>query len=189
MRALQTRRWTRKEYDRLVDQGVLTPSDKVELIEGEIVPMAPQNARHAVAQRLGQDLLPKAFDAGSDVRPALPLAVSDDSEPEPDLAVVRGSPRDVVRAHPTTAVLVVEIADSSLDFDRRQKARLYARSGVPEYWIENLRDRVLEVLRDPRADAESAETRYQIRLVRRAGDVVSPLAAPEARLAVDDLFP
>lgn len=190
LRALSTRRWTREEYDRLVEQGVLTRDDKVELIEGEIVPVAPHNAPPATAMLLGQEALRSAFGMGYDVRPALPLIAGDDSEPEPDLAVVRGNPRDFTHQHPSSAVLIVEIAESSLATDRGRKARLYARQGIPEYWIENLRDRILEVHRDPRTGPDvPSGAAYATRLIFREGDAISPLEAPDARIAVSDLLP
>jgi Uma2 family endonuclease len=192
MRALQKRRWTRAEYEDLIERGVLTPDDKVELIEGEIVPVAPQNVPHTVAQRLVEDGLRLAFGPGYDVRPAMPLIAGDGSEPEPDVAVVRGGPRDPMRtgSHPSAAVLVVEISDTTLLTDRRRKARVYAQAGIPEYWIDNLKNRVLEVYRDPVVPAGNpSAARYASRLILREGDTVSPLGAPSAKIAVSDLLP
>ena len=183
---LKARRWTRQEYDDLVEQGVLTPDDKVELIEGEIVPLAPQNVPHTVAQRLAEDALRLAFGPGYDVRPAMPLIAGEESEPEPDLAVVRGGPRDPMRAgsHPSSAVLVVEISDTTLLTDRRRKARVYAQAGIPEYWIDNLNNRVLEVYRDPLVPADNpSAARYASRLILREGETISPLGAPSATIA------
>jgi Uma2 family endonuclease len=108
-----------------------------------------------------------------------PLALDDDSEPEPDLAMVPGEPRDYVPAHPSTAPLVVEVADSSLRLDRRLKAGLYARARIPDYWIVNLAERALEVHRDP-APAASNEIGWAYRSITRLTrpPTVSPLAAP-----------
>jgi Uma2 family endonuclease len=189
---LKTRRWTREEYDDLVAQGVLTPDDKVELIEGEIIPRMPQNVPHRVAQSLAALALRRVFADGYYVAEAAPFAAGDDSEPEPDLAVIPGQPRDLMRTgqHPSRAVLVVEISDTTLAFDRRRKARLYARAGIPEYWIDNLRDRVLEVYRDPDTDPHNpADARYLTHFVRREGETISPLAAPDSEIAVADLLP
>jgi Uma2 family endonuclease len=189
---LKTRRWSRREYDDLVARGVLTPNDRVELIEGEIVPKMPQNVPHTVGVRLTEDVLRTAFSSGFDVRPALPLAVADDSEPEPDLAVVRGNPRELMRTgqHPSTAVLVVEISDSTLAYDPREKARISARAGIPEYWIVNMRDRVLEVYREPVVDVNDPSTaHFHSRQILHQGDTIVPLAAPAARVAVADLLP
>jgi Uma2 family endonuclease len=102
------------------------------------------------------DALRSAFGAGWHARLQAPLALDDDSEPEPDVAVVAGEYRDYVSGHPSTAALVVEVADSSLGLDRRLKVGLYARAGLPEYWIVNLVEGVLEVHRGPRSEPETA---------------------------------
>ena len=113
----------------------------------------------------------------------LPVAIDDYSEPEPDVAVVTGEIRDYRDAHPTSPLLVVEVSDDSLRHDRTVKQRLYARCGIPEYWILALPDARLEVYRDPAQDG------YRTVTIHGAGDTVAPLARPEARIAVDDLLP
>ena len=190
MSAVQTRRWTREEYERLIETGVFHPEERVELIDGELVVMTPQKSVHATAVRLVDEMLRMAFGSGHDVRAQLPLALDPDSEPEPDVAVVAGTPRDYRNAHPTTALLVVEVADTTLAFDRERKGSLYARAGIAEYWIVNLADRVLEVCRDP-GPVASAQYGWSYRVTERlsASDSVSPLAAPQARIAVSDLLP
>lgn len=129
---LQPHRFTREEYDRMVAAGVFAPDARLELLEGEIINMPPQKSRHATAVRLIEDALRAAFLAGFDVRTRLPLSLGDYSEPEPDVAVVKGSPRDSRDAHPSSALLVVEIAETSLDYDRRRKLPVYVRAGIPE---------------------------------------------------------
>jgi len=183
MSVVQPRRWTRQEYDKMIDVGILGPEDRVELIEGEIVEMSPQKPPHSVCVQLAEEALRAVFAAGFDVRAQLPLAF-DDSEPEPDLAVVPGSIRDYLAEHPSTAVLVVEVADSTLDFDRRRKGRMYARAGIPEYWLVNLVDRVIEVYREPRPEGSYT-------FVQRLGenDTITALAAPNAKIAVSALLP
>ena len=177
------------EYERLVDLGVFEPGERLELLDGLLVVREPQNAPHATAVRAVQEALRHAFRPGHDVRPQLPVALDDSSEPEPDVAVVPGSYRDYRRGHPSRAVLVVEVADSTLTADRR-KSGLYARAQVPEYWIVNLIDDVLEIYRNPVPSRASrfgwayADTR-----VFRRGDSISPLAASTARIAVADLLP
>ena len=113
----------------------------------------------------------------------LPLAADDYSEPEPDVAVVTGAIRDYRDAHPTSAVLIVEVSDDSLHQDRTVKQRLYARCGVPEYWILALPDTRLEVYRDP------GEGGYRSVGVHGPGDSVAPRGRPEAEIVVDDLLP
>jgi Uma2 family endonuclease len=124
------------------------------------------------------------------VRIQEPLALDQESEPEPDVAVVPGSHRDWRHAHPARATLVVEVADTSLAFDREHKGSLYARAGLADYWIVNLVDRVLEVRREPVADP-AAPFGWRYAAVERLGPeaLVAPLARPDARVAVADLLP
>lgn len=147
--AARPRRWSREEYERLVGQGVLREDERLELIGGEILEMAPQSARHSGTVQLVQEALTAALREGFCLRVQLPLALGVDSEPEPDLAVVEGTARSYVDSHPTTAALVVEVADTSLAFDRRRKLPVYAAAGVPQVWLVNLVDRGVEVHTDP----------------------------------------
>jgi Uma2 family endonuclease len=187
---VQLRRWTRQEYDRMIDAGVLTTDDHVELIDGEIVTMTPQKSRHATAVRLADTALRRAFGDGVDVRSQLPLALGDDSEPEPDLSVVVGAPRDYRDEHPTTALLVVEVSDSTVVFDRTKKAGVYARARIADYWLVNLIDGILEVRRFPAPSTDSTD-HWDYAVVERyaASDHVAPLARPQAPIAVADLLP
>ena len=119
----------------------------------------------------------------------LPVALDDESEPEPDACVVRGDPRDYRDAHPTHPVLIVEVSESRLGFDRAFKGSLYARAGIADYWVVNIRERQLEVYREPVPDlAAQFGFRYARTSTHRAGDHVSPLAAP-VEIAVADLLP
>lgn len=184
-----TRRWRRVEYDRLVELGIFV-GERLELLDGMLVVGEPQGSSHAaIVMHVGQ-VLAAAFGAGWHPRLQAPLALDDDSEPEPDVAVVAGAPRDYLGAHPSTAALVVEVADSSLRLDRRLKSGLYARAGLPEYWIVNLVDAVLEVHRAPQPAADAAYWwAYQSVEVLRPPATVTPLAAPHARIPVADLLP
>ena len=179
----QPYRWTRAQYDLMVDAGILTPESHVELIEGEVIAMTPQGSPHAVTTGLIHRQLQQVFAKGYWIRIQMPLAINEDSEPEPDVAVVAGDIRDFTDAHPGTALLVVEVAENTLTQDRGRKQRLYARAGIPEYWIVNLADGQVEVYREP-----AGETYRQVRTFK-SGDVVSPLAAPESAVAVADLLP
>jgi len=181
--AVDVRRWTLEEYERLVEQGFFHPEEKIELVDGVIFEMTPQSSRHASGVRLTELALQPLYREGFDVRTQLPLALGLDAEPEPDVAVVPGHARDYIAAHPTTAVLIVEVADSSLLHDRKRKARLYARAGIPEYWLLNLVDWCLEVFRDPKAGS------YATRTILREGDSVAPRTRPEAEIPVADLLP
>jgi Uma2 family endonuclease len=186
-RTIRTRRWIRREYGRLVDLGVLHEDEPIELLEGRLVVAEPQRSPHAAAIDFAADALRRAFGPGWRVRVRLPLALGHASEPEPDVAVVRGEARDYLAEHPTTAALVVEIADASLGLDRRVKARIYARAEIADYWVVNLVDRVVEVHRDP-AGAGRAP-RYRDVATVRAGERVAPLAAPFAAIPVAELLP
>ena len=115
----EVHRWTRKQYDCMVAAGIFYPDVRVELIDGYIVDMSPQSSVHAVTVQLVEEALRLAFPKGYDVRTQMPLALDDMSEPEPDVAVVPGSPRDYLDDHPTTAVLIVEVARVSLGMDHR----------------------------------------------------------------------
>lgn len=187
---LELKRWTRAEYDRLIERGVFGPGDRIELIDGLLVVAEPQSSYHYTAIGLVVRALTRAFGEGWTIRSQGPLALDDTSEPEPDVAVVRGDLRDYVAAHPADPVLVVEVTLTTLTLDRRHKSSLYARAGRPEYWIVNLVDRVLEVRRDP-APSRTAPYGWDYRVVEilRPGDDASPLAIPTARIAVADLLP
>lgn len=185
-----TRSWTRAAYERLVDAGLFRPGDAVELIGGELIASEPQGSGHFTAVGLAQETLRAVFGPGWVVRSQGPVALDDQSEPEPDVAVVAGTLRDYRDAHPASPVLVVEVAESSLAIDRGSKASLYARAGVPDYWILNLVDRVLEVHRQPVADpAAPFGWRYGAVEVLGPDASVSPLAVPGRRVIVADLLP
>ena len=189
MREVEVRRWTRHEYERMAETGILAPDERVELLDGEILRVTPQGARHARAIRAAEEALRSAFQRGYDVRVQLPLALHLFSEPGPDLSVVPGSWRDYDTDHPESPVLVVEVADATLAFDRDDKASLYARAGVPDYWIVNLADRRLEVYRDPAPEAAARHGwAYQSVQHFHPGERVSPVALPETRVSLDDLL-
>jgi Uma2 family endonuclease len=190
MSAVHSRRWTRQEYDRMIEAGVLTPEDRVELIDGEILAMTPQGSAHATGVSLAQEALRTAFGRDVHIRTQLPLAFGAESEPEPDVAVVAGAVRDYRDAHPQSALLVVEVADATLPYDRDVKGSLYARARVPEYWLVNLAEAVVEVHRDPMVMPQGLFG-WQYRTVDRfgPGDSMAPLSFPHASIAVADLLP
>jgi len=184
------RRWTRLEYERLIEHGFFQPGDPVELVGGALIVAEPQGSTHFTSIQLVDEALRAGFGRGWVVRVQGPIALDDESEPEPDVAVVPGRPRDYVSAHPARPVLVVEISESSLALDREVKGSLYARAGVTDYWIINLVDRVVEVYRDP-APEPSARHGWHYTLVRTVAppDSVAPLAVPGALIPVSDLLP
>jgi Uma2 family endonuclease len=184
------RRWTRAEYDRLIEAGIFQPGEPVELLGGELMVSEPQGSAHYTAIGLVEDALRAALGPGWLVRSQGPLALTDDSEPEPDVALTRGTRRDYRHEHPSQPELVIEVSESSLALDREHKGSLYARAGVAEYWILNLIDRVLEVYREPIEDPPARfGWRYARVEILATGASVTPLIAPGTRVLVSDLLP
>jgi Uma2 family endonuclease len=182
-RPLTVRRWSREEYDRLASLGLCTDAP-LELIGGQLVVAEPQGSRHAASVGLVAAVLSAALPRGWAVRIQAPLALDDESLPEPDVAVVEGSHADYQRAHPRRAALVVEVAEASLAFDRGLKASLYASGGVRDYWIVNVVARELEVHRAPVVNP-SAPCGWQFRSTERltSSSAVALLAVPSIRVA------
>jgi Uma2 family endonuclease len=186
----RTRRWTRAEYDHLIDKRMFRPDERLELLAGQLVVREPQGDPHALAIERVNEALRAAFGLAWRVRVQLPIALDDESEPEPDISVAPGPLGRNSEAKPSRLVLVVEIAESSLRLDREFKGSLYARARVPEYWIVNLTARVLEVYREPGHDASALYGwAYRSRQDLAAGEQMTPLAAPTARIAVATLLP
>jgi Uma2 family endonuclease len=184
----RTRRFTREEYHQMADMGFFQ-NQRVELIGGEIVEMAAQKDQHAFSVRLTAHALRPIFEPADTVMQQAPLRLPDDSEPEPDVAVAQGGVRQVAK-HPSTALLIVEVSDTTLLYDRGDKASLYARAGITDYWIVNLVDRQVEVLRNPTPDPTTKfGWRYATITPHLAGESLTPLAAPSATVAVADLLP
>ena len=148
---LTLKRWRRVEYERLVDLGAFE-QEPLELLGGQLIVAEPKGSEHATAVDMADDALRAALPGGWIVRVQNPLALDDDSAPEPDIAVVRGARSDFRHAHPARPALIIEVAESSLGFDRVAKGSLYARAGIVDYWIVNLVDGMLEVYREPGAD-------------------------------------
>jgi Uma2 family endonuclease len=149
------RRFTVAEYHAMIDAGVFTEDENFELLEGFIVQKMPKHPPHWISMELLRQALSSLNIPGFFLHIQNPVTTTD-SEPEPDLALVRGHPRDYVGGNPEPkqTPLVIEVADSSLDKDRRWKKRIYARAGVPVYWIVNLIDRQIEVYTQPSGPTE-----------------------------------
>jgi len=181
-------RWSRGEYARLIDHGILDEDDLVELLDGLLLVKEPQYSPHRTAVLLTAKALEQAFGEGWFVQTQSPIILDDRSEPEPDVCVVFGSPRDYVMAHPSQPALIVEVAQSGLHLARGRKAAAYVRAVIADYWILNLIDRVLEVHREPR---RSAYRRWGYSSIEVAGPnaIASPLAVRGANiLLVADLL-
>jgi Uma2 family endonuclease len=154
--------------------------------------MPVQGEPHAVAAQLTEDVLRSAFAQGYHVRGQKPVALGDRSEPEPDIAVVRGGVRDYLADHPgpDAIALLVEVSDATLWYDRQRKMSLYARYGIAETWIVNLPERTLEVYRDPVPNPAAAHGfGYRSRIVVPADGQIAPLAAPDEAIKAADLLP
>ena len=169
----------RTEYDQLVREGFFV-DDKIELLRGRMVPMSPQGTGHAETLRRLNRLLNAALLERADIQVQSPIAASDESEPEPDIAVIpRGTYLD---DHPSQAFLIVEIAESSIARDRR-KANIYASMKIPEYWLVDVKRRIVEVRTEP----EGGE--YLRVVPRRDEDSITLTAFPDVALRVSDILP
>ena len=180
-------KWTRAEYFKLGERGFFN-GRRVQLIFGEIVEMPKQNWPHVAGCRKTAELMERAFAGRGWVHRAEPIDMTH-SDPQPDVAVIPGRFEDYTD-HPTTALLIVEVSDSTLNYDLTTKAELYATAGVPEYWVLDVTGRQLVVFRDPQPLAAAlGAVAYQTRLALAAADGVSPLHAPNVTVAVADLLP
>ena len=173
-------RWTCAEFHRFGDMGVFEGRGAI-LIDGVILEQGPMNPPHALTLELVEPALRNTFGAGWRIRGQSPLILGQDIDPQPDFAVIAGSPRGSA-GHPTTADLVVEVSDTSLDFDTNEKRLIYARAGIREYWVVDINGRRLLVYRDPQAGD------YAVRQTLGPADAVSPLAAPSVAVRVADLL-
>ncbi len=183
-------RFNVEQYHQMIRQGILTNDDPVELLEGWIIPKMPKNPPHSVATKLTQNALEKIVPEGWYVDTQEPITL-EDSEPEPDVVVVRGNTRDYLDRHPGShdVALVVEIADSSLERNRTVKKRIYARAGISVYWIVNLNEQQLEVYTEPINLPE--EPTYQQRKDYKLSDEIAVVIAGRevGRTTVQSLLP
>jgi Uma2 family endonuclease len=176
--------FTRKEYHRMGRAGLFR-EERVELLDGEVITMSPQNSPHASTIHRLWSVLSHRLGSAAYVRAQAPVILDDWSEPEPDIAVCQPDPYDYAREHPRTeqVLIVIEVADSSLTYDRTRKARAYAASGIPVYWLVNLRDRHIEVRTNP----DRATGQYRSVQVVAEGETVT---LPDGQqLAVADILP
>lgn len=185
MQQPRVRRFTVAEYHRMGDAGILSEEDRVELIDGEIVEMTPIGSRHAACvDRLNRILSSRLSDRAQ-VRIQSPIFLNDISEPQPDAALLRLKAGDYADGHPGPGdvLLVVEVADTTLNYDRTVKAPRYAAAGIPELWVVDLQAACVEVYRHPR------ERGYRERVIYFRGEVWEPVDFPGVTVAVDDVLP
>ena len=175
VRDWQLKQWTVEDYHRMLGAGILSPEDRVELLEGQIVERVPQNPPHASRIDDGGDYLKALFAQRAKVRVQLPVTLAPGSEPEPDFAIVRPDPNRYRDRHPgpQDILLLIEVADATLTRDRTHKAAIYAKAGIPEYWIIDLPQRQMIVLQDPQGET------YQREQILGADDQQAPRQCPE----------
>ena len=181
----QPRKFTVAEYYRMGDVGILKPDERVELIEGELIVMPPIGPGHAWDVALSISLFSRLAEDRFILQIQNPVQLDDGSEPQPDIMLIRPRAEGYGAAHPTPAdvLLVIEVADSSLEYDRQVKAHLYGRSGVPETWVKNLPEDCIERFTEPGPDGYAQHT------VHRRGETLTPASLPDVELAVSDLLP
>jgi Uma2 family endonuclease len=183
MTATEIKLWTVDEYHRLIDAGFLTEDDKVELLEGKIVKMSPQRPPHAGTSQRASDYLKARLAERAHVRMQLPITLST-SEPEPDIAVVRIDLGDYGNRHPNASdiFLLIEVAYTTLEIDRSEKAPIYARANIADYWILDVANRQAYIFRNPTPAGYQSETALQY------NGVIAPLAFPEISIPLSELF-
>lgn len=178
------RRFTVDEYLHMAEVGILTERDRVELLDGEIVEMTPIGRRHAVSVGALTRALVPGIGSRAVVWPQGPIRISESSQPEPDLTLLRLRPvsyRDA-DAEPRDVLLLIEVSDTSIRRDRELKLPIYARAGIQEYWIVDVQEEMVEVYTRPSASTYASVQRF------RRGDVISPSAFPDLRISVDEIF-
>jgi Uma2 family endonuclease len=179
-------RWTVAEFQRMGETGFLYPEARLELIEGELFDMAPIGSFHAGTVSILTRLLMRAVADNAIVHTQSPVVLSDRSEPQPDLLLLRPRSDYYLSGHPHAqdVLLLIEVSDSTVQFDRETKVPLYARHGIPEVWlVAGPKRRHIEVYRDPQPDQGSYQTRWQLRK-----GVLAPVLPPQAEIRLEDVF-
>ena len=185
--SIQLKYWTVQEYHQMSDLGILDPSQRTELIAGQIILMTSKGTPHVLTLRLLATALENALGERSAVFVSTqdPIRLDNFSEPEPDLVIVKGTILDYTQAHPGAEdiYLVIEVADSTLKQDCEVKDKLYARSSIAEYWVVDIKNRQVQIFRDP------TPTGYGSQLILTETHSVSPLAFPALILAIASILP
>ena len=183
--ARQTRKFTVAEYYRMAEVGILKPDERVELIEGAVTVMPPIGPGHAWSVALSISVFSSQARGRFVVQAQNPLRLNDGAEPQPDIMLLRPRPEGYATAHPTPAdvLLLVEVADSTLEYDRQVKAHIYGRAGVPETWVKNLPEDCIERFTEPGPEG------YDQHTIHRRGETLTPASLPDVAVAVADLLP
>ncbi len=187
MSAVTTKRFSRQEYHRLSELGFFSPEERVELIRGEIVKMAAKKTPHSVCSTSLIELLIIGLQGRAIVRSQEPIVLSNDSEPEPDVTILRDRQDKYLSTHPhpKDVLLLVEISETTLSYDRETKLQLYAEHGISDYWIFNLVDRCLKLYSDPLPEVKN----YRSRQVFFPGETVSLPGFSDIKVDLDRIFP
>ena len=183
-RGVKTRLITVAEYDRMIEAGIYTENDRLELLNGRIIQIMPKGKRHASTNDKIARFFYRVFDEKIIIRNQNPIILDDFSEPEPDIVLANWSENEYVENHPTPKdiLLVMEISDTTLAYDRDDKARAYSRNGIAQYLLLNLQNETVEDYRSPEADGYGSKQTY------RSGEAFNLVAFPEIEIKVDDLF-
>ncbi|GGA56413.1 Uma2 family endonuclease [Okeania sp. KiyG1] len=183
MTTSKIRLWTVAEYHQMIDCGILTPESYVELLEGRIVEINPQRAPHAATTQRTSDYLKSQLTQEAHIRMHLPVTLLT-SEPEPDIAVVQIDPKAYGVHHPTPEEIffLIEISDTTLRIDRQEKALIYARANIPEYWVLDVSDRQAYIYRHPTQEGYKSET------VLSDSGKIEPLNFPSVSLSLTEMF-
>ncbi|MCZ6675889.1 MAG: Uma2 family endonuclease [Candidatus Poribacteria bacterium] len=188
--ALPIRRLTVAEYHQMGEAGILSEDDRVELIDGVLIQMSPKRTRHSVVDsQLATHFYPLVLEGQAILRVQEPIILSDDTEPEPDLALVNPCEDAYLEAHPSSSdiLLLIEVSDTTLETDKEIKLPRYAASGIPEVWIVNLVDDIIEVYQEPRKHPDGTVS-YRKRSDFVSGDVLTLQVAPSLNIAVDEVL-
>ena len=175
---------TVSEYDRMIEAGIYTENDRIELLNGKIIETMPKGPKHTSANSKIIRFFIRLFNEELIVRSQDPIRLDDFSEPEPDIVLANRDEKEYAENHPTPSdiLLVMEISDTTLGYDRDDKAIAYSRNGIRQYLLLNLKNETLEDYREPNADGYGAKRTY------RSGDVFNLVAFPEIEIKFDDLF-
>ena len=172
------------EYDRMIEAGIYTENDRIELLNGEIIELMPKGPKHVYFNEKIADILKEKLGKTADVRSQNPIILDDFSEPEPDIVLAIPPRENYLENHPTSSdiLLVMEISDTTLTYDREAKAKAYSRNGIQQYIVLNVQDNSLEDYRQPATDG------YQSKQTYRNSDKFNLTAFPDIEINVGELF-
>ena len=175
---------TALDYDRMIEAGIYNENDRIELLNGEIIEIMPKGTKHTSANSRIVRFFIRLFDEKVIVRSQDPIWLDDFSQPEPDIVLAKWDDKGYAENHPTPTdiLLVMEISDTTLAYDREDKARAYSRNAIQQYLLLNLQNETIEDYREPSSDG------FQFKRTLRKGDTLNLVAFPEIEIKIDDLF-